>query len=66
MLGFFILPKETFSSETTFTVINKYCKGAVVQIGTVFRPIWHVLPQMSKVPIRQGVVIRSFLEFYLF
>ena len=27
----------------TFTVINKYDKGAVVQIATVFEPIWHVV-----------------------
>ena len=36
---FCISLKETFPNAITFTVINKYDKGAVVQIGTVFRPI---------------------------
>ena len=39
VLGFWVSLKETFSSATTFTVINKYSKGAAIQIATVFRPI---------------------------
>ena len=35
-LGFCISLKETFSDATTFTVINKYSKGAVIQLATVF------------------------------
>ena len=38
-LGFCVSLKETSSNATTFTVINKYWKGAVIQIATVFRPI---------------------------
>ena len=33
---------ETFSNSTSFIFINKYCKGAVVQISTVFGTIYHV------------------------
>ena len=35
LLGFCVLLKEYFSNATTFTVINEYCKGAVIQIATV-------------------------------
>ena len=35
-LGFCVSLKKTFSNATTFTVINKYCKGAAIQIATVF------------------------------
>ena len=38
-LGFCLSLKKTFSNETTFTVINKYCKGSAIQSATVFRPI---------------------------
>ena len=34
-----ITKRETFSNGTTFTVINIYCKGALIQIPEVFRPI---------------------------
>ena len=34
-LGFCVSLKETFSDATTFTVINKYSKGAALQIATV-------------------------------
>ena len=37
--------KETFSKAITFTVINKYGEGAIVQIGTVFQPICYVASQ---------------------
>ena len=33
---------ETFSNSITFTKINKYRKGAVNGIETVFRPVYHV------------------------
>ena len=42
-LGCCVSLKVTFSNATTFTVINKYRKGAAIQIGTVFRPICLVL-----------------------
>ena len=42
-LGFCVSLKETFSNKTTFTVINKYWKSAVIQIATVFRPICRVV-----------------------
>ena len=34
-LGFYVSLKETFSNETTFTVINKSCKGGAIHIATV-------------------------------
>ena len=43
----------TFSNATTFTVINEYCKGAVIEIATVFQPICH------------GPLKHSFLDKYL-
>ena len=43
VLGFWVSLKETFSSATTFTVINKSSKGAVIHIATLFRPIFLVL-----------------------
>ena len=43
VLGFCVSLKETFSIAATFTVINKYCKGTVIQIATVFRPISRVV-----------------------
>ena len=39
VLAFFVSLKETFSKANTFTVINKYYKGAVIQVATVFRAI---------------------------
>ena len=36
VLGFCVSVKETSSNATTYTVISKYCKGAAIQIGTVF------------------------------
>ena len=42
-LGLCVSLKSTFSNETTSAVINKYCKGAVIQIATMFRPISRVL-----------------------
>ena len=42
LLGFCVTLKKNFSNTTTFTVINKYFKGAVIQIATVFRPIFGV------------------------
>ena len=54
VLGFYVSLKETFSNETTFTVINKSCKGAVIQIATVFQPIWRVL---SKDPLKHGFLV---------
>ena len=43
VLGICLLLKETFSNGTTFKVINKYFKGAAIQIGILFRPIFHVI-----------------------
>ena len=42
MLKFCISLRETFSTKIVFTGINKYGKGAVVQIWTVFWPVSHV------------------------
>ena len=39
---FDILLRETFSNSITFTVINKYAKGVVAQISTVFVPGYHI------------------------
>ena len=39
---FCILLRETFSNSIAFALINKYSKGAVVQILTVFVPLYHV------------------------
>ena len=47
-LGFCISLKQTFFNVITTTLINKYDKGAVVQIATVFRPICHVVCQKSS------------------
>ena len=35
--------KETFSDATTLRVTNKFCKGAAIQIATVFQSICHVV-----------------------
>ena len=35
--------REIFFNWITFTLINKYAKGSVVQIWTVFGPVWHVV-----------------------
>ena len=43
VLGICLLLKETFSNGITFKVINKYFKGAAIQIATKFRPICHVV-----------------------
>ena len=42
-LGFCLSLKDTFSIATTFTVINKYSNGAVIEIATVVRPICRVV-----------------------
>ena len=43
VLPFCISLKETFSNDINFTVSNKYGKGAVVQIATVFQIICYVV-----------------------
>ena len=43
VLGFCVSIKETFSNATTLIVINKYCKGALIQIATAVRYICHVV-----------------------
>ena len=43
VLRYCISLKESFSDAITFTVINKYNKGAVVQIATVLQPICYVV-----------------------
>ena len=37
--------KETLSNSITFTVINEYGKVAVIEIQTVFWPVYHVAYQ---------------------
>ena len=39
----FVHQWKTFCDETTFTLINKYCKGPAIQIATVFPPVWLVV-----------------------
>ena len=36
-----MLLRETFSISIALTLINKYAKGAVVQISTVFDIVYH-------------------------
>ena len=43
VLTFCISLRENFSNSIDFRLINKYGKGAVVQISTVFRPIFLVI-----------------------
>ena len=42
VLGFRVSLKGTSSNATTLSVIIKYFKDAVIQIATVFRPIFVV------------------------
>ena len=49
---------ETFSNSISLTVINKYDKGAVMQIWPVFDPVYHVACQ-------NVVWIGTFLDIYL-
>ena len=42
---FFISLRETFSTSIAFERINKHGKGAVVQISTVFWPVYCVTCQ---------------------
>ena len=37
---------QTLSNSIMFNMINKYGKGAVVYIETVFRPVYHVACQV--------------------
>ena len=48
VLRFSISIRETFSNSIAFTVINKYGKGAVVQISTVFRSVYRVACQRAS------------------
>ena len=43
VLGYCVSLKETISDATTLRVIDKFCKGAAIQMGTLFRPISRVL-----------------------
>ena len=42
LIIFYISLSEDFSNSVFFTMINKYDKGVVVQISTVFGTIYHV------------------------
>ena len=42
VLGYYISLRETFSDSMSLKVINKYDKGAVVQISRVFGIVDHV------------------------
>ena len=42
VLRFSISLRGTFSDSIAFAVIKKYGKGALVQITTLFGPIYHV------------------------
>ena len=39
------LSKTDFFESITFKMITKYGNGAVVQMGTVFEPVYHVSSQ---------------------
>ena len=58
MLRFCILLRLTFSTWTTFKGINKYSKSAVVQMSTVFWPVYHVT-------CLKGPLKRDFLDICL-
>ena len=45
VLRFYISLRETFATLIACTWINKYGKGAVVHISTVFWPVYHVISQ---------------------
>ena len=40
-----MLLRGTISNSITFTVINEFGKGAVIEIETVFWPVYHVACQ---------------------
>ena len=40
-----MLLRETLSNSITFTVVNEYGKGAVLDIETVFWPVYQVACQ---------------------
>ena len=40
-------PRVTFSNSITFTLINEYGKGAVVEIETALWPVYHVACQWA-------------------
>ena len=42
VLRFCMSLRETFSTSVSFAEINKYGKGASVQLLIVFRPVYHV------------------------
>ena len=53
----FHITKRDFSHSIAFPLINKYAKGAVVQISTVFGPVYHVaFPRVLEK--------RDFLDIY--
>ena len=53
--------RETLSNWTSFTLINKNGKGAVIQTETVLQPIYHVACQ--KGPLKQDV-LENYLTTY--
>ena len=42
VLAFCMSLAETLYNSITFTVVNKYGRGAVVETETVFRRVYHV------------------------
>ena len=50
------ITKKVFSNSLAFTVINKYGKGGVVDVSTVFGPNYHLACRR---------VLGSFLDIYL-
>ena len=42
VLRFCISLTETFCKTVALTTINKYCKGAAMEISTVFARVYHV------------------------
>ena len=51
--------RENISNSVSFTVINKYGKGVVVEIETVFWHVYHVALW------QKGSLKRDFLDIYL-
>ena len=50
VLRFCMSLRETFTNWIDFTEINKSCKGFVVQISTVFRPVYHFNSVSARLP----------------
>ena len=57
--------RDIFSNWITFTVINKYVKGAVVQLSTLFSPVTMLLFEGSSETgiFRTGIYFTTYFRF---